>query len=91
MPEANTVALVGDFNGWDIKKMLMNKDQKGVWTAELPLKHGNYQYMFIIDRKTWLTDPNAIRYVDDGFGGQNAVIKVPHQGDSGNEDTRQYL
>ncbi len=35
--------------------------------------------MFVVDGE-WVTDPQADRYVDDGFGNRNALIEVPTNG-----------
>ena len=31
---------------------------------------------FVIDRNTWVIDPNAIDTSDDGYGGKNSVLIV---------------
>ena len=30
-PDANSVCLMGDFNGWDEKKHHMGKNENGIW------------------------------------------------------------
>ena len=47
-----------------------------VQTGFVALRPGSHKYMFIVDGERWVTDPGAERYVDDGFGMQNAVITV---------------
>jgi len=70
---AETVSVVGDFNNWDINSYkLVKQDSK--WVARLTLKPGRYQYMFVIDGKSWMPDPNAVEYVHDGFGNRNSVL-----------------
>ena len=32
--------------------------------------------MFLVDGETWITDPHAERYVEDGYGNRNAVIAI---------------
>jgi hypothetical protein len=32
--------------------------------------------MFVVDGEKWITDPQADRYVDDGFGMRNAVLSI---------------
>ena len=41
----------------------------------MELPKGRYEYMFVIDG-AWVTDPNAIGHVDDGFGNRNAVLVI---------------
>jgi hypothetical protein len=75
-PSAQSVSVAGDFSGWDETHTLDDPDGDGVWTGRVPLKPGMHQYMFVIDGADWVTDPQAERYADDGFGNRNAVISV---------------
>jgi len=75
-PEAHRVAVAGTFNKWKVDANLLTKQENGVWTISIPLKPGEYSYMFIVDGKAWVTDPNAETYSDDGFGNKNAVVRV---------------
>ncbi len=73
----SSVAVVGDFNDWNPDKhLLKDQDEDGIWTATLRLKPGRYEYMFILDGQEWVPDPEAYRYVRDGFGNKNAVIEI---------------
>jgi anti-sigma factor RsiW len=74
-PAAQRVSVAGDFNKWRTDSHVM-KRQNGMWTIDLPLKPGMYTYMFIVDGEHWITDPRAESYRDDGFGYQNAVMRV---------------
>ena len=74
-PAAQSVAVAGDFNKWRTDSHVM-KRENGMWTIELPLQPGKYSYMFIVDGAHWVTDPHAESYRDDGFGYQNAVMRV---------------
>ncbi len=76
-PGAGSVAVAGDFNAWTPQLALSDADGDGVWTGRLALKPGVHHYMFVIDGSQWTTDPNADRYVDDGFGNRNAVLVIP--------------
>jgi len=75
--KAHTVAIAGDFNGWNPQvNLLKSPDKDNIWTGTLKLQPGRYEYMFVIDGKEWVSDPNAIRYVKDGFGNKNAVLEI---------------
>jgi len=74
-PDARNVAVAGNFNKWSTNSNVMTREN-GTWTITLPLKPGVYTYMFIVDNEQWVTDPHAETYRDDGFGYQNAVLKV---------------
>lgn len=76
-PSARSVAVAGDFNSWVPELALTDPDGDGIWTGRVALKPGVHQYMFVIDGSQWLTDPEAGRYVDDGFGNRNAVLVIP--------------
>ncbi|MDA8215370.1 MAG: hypothetical protein M0Z64_08860 [Nitrospiraceae bacterium] len=75
-PKAKKVAIAGDFNKWKVNGNILKKQDNGIWTIEIPLKPGTYNYMFVVDGKVWVTDPNAELYQDDGFGFKNSVLKV---------------
>ncbi len=74
-PEAHSVAVAGDFNKWRTNADEMKKSD-GEWNIELKLKPGEYSYSFIVDGKSWVPDPGAEMYRDDGFGSRNAVLRV---------------
>jgi 1,4-alpha-glucan branching enzyme len=57
-PEAKSVRLVGDFNGWDLAATPMQRMPDGRWMASLELTHGYHQYLFLVDGQSVL-DPNA--------------------------------
>lgn len=73
---ANSVSIAGDFNGWDKKHDSMVRNKDGIFTLKLPLKEGEYAYKFVVDGKKWIVDPNAPKFDDDGFGGQNSIVIV---------------
>jgi len=75
-PGAQSVAVAGDFNGWNPDQTTMERSDGGVWTTTIQLKPGRYQYMFVIDGKQWIADPLAPEEAGDGFGSQNAVLDV---------------
>lgn len=74
---ASSVAVVGDFNAWQLDAVrLDDSDGDGVFAGTLLLPRGSYGYMFVIDGERWTTDPHATNFRDDGFGQRNAVIRV---------------
>ncbi len=75
-PEAHRVTVAGTFNKWKVDTNVLTKQENGVWTISIPLKPGEYSYMFIVDGKAWVSDPNAESYSDDGFGNKNAIVRV---------------
>jgi 1,4-alpha-glucan branching enzyme len=72
---ARTVTVAGDFNGWQPEGLpLVQRD--GVWTIDLALPPGVYEYMFVVDGQQWVTDPLARTTRDDGYGGANAILDL---------------
>ena len=74
---ASQVALVGDFNGWsDAATPLESGSVPGTWSVTVPLSPGRHLYAFLIDGKTWMTDPRAQTARDLDFGRANSVLIV---------------
>lgn len=75
--KAHTVAIAGDFNDWNPQaNILEDPEGDGIWTGILKLEPGRYEYMFVLDGEKWFPDPNALRYVKDGFGNKNAILEI---------------
>ena len=75
--EGGSVALAGEFNGWNTTADPMTKQADGSWTLTKKLDPGTYQYKFVLDGgKVWKEDPGASEFVDDTQGGKNSVIVV---------------
>jgi 1,4-alpha-glucan branching enzyme len=75
---AETVAVLGDFNQWDIQQGIELKKQKdGSFKATVELETGrNYQYRFLIDGRRWENAWNAEAYEPTPFGAYNSVVKA---------------
>ncbi len=54
---ANSVALVGDFNGWSAIAHPMKKAGGASWNVTVPLLPGSYQYAFLVDGVRIQRDP----------------------------------
>jgi hypothetical protein len=72
--DAREVSLAGDFNDWRPDHQL-RQTQPGVWSVDVALAPGVYNYVFIVDGKAWRLDPLAPR-VTDGFGGASSRLSV---------------
>jgi hypothetical protein len=74
-PQARSVQVAGDFNGWRPEATPLRRGEGGIWGARVPLTPGRrYQYVFVVDGE-WVPDP-AAPSTDDGFGGRNAVLDL---------------
>lgn len=74
-PDVRKVGIAGSFNGWDPSRTPMHLEN-GYWVADLLLPAGQYDYMFVINDSTWVTDPMAPTTRNDGFGRRNAVLEL---------------
>jgi hypothetical protein len=76
-PGARSVDVVGSFTNWRPGTIrLHDEDNDGIWRGSVVLPVGQHEYMFVVDGERWVVDPLAGRYVDDGFGRQNALLIV---------------
>ena len=74
-PDAGSVYLAGEFNGWDPTVIPLTKGDDGLWHGAVELEPGTYQYKFVVDG-TWVEDPGNPETTDDGHGGVNSIIVV---------------
>jgi 1,4-alpha-glucan branching enzyme len=72
-PDATSVELMCDFNGW--KAVPMSKGDDGVWTTKVSLSTGTHAYKFLVNGKDWVFDPDnsAKKTVD---GNENSAIEI---------------
>lgn len=71
---ASAVYLAGSFNEWKPADHKMDgPDKEGAYSTKLKLKPGTYEYKFVIDGKTFRSDPG-----NPDFAGQyaNSVLKI---------------
>jgi 1,4-alpha-glucan branching enzyme len=78
---ASAVFLAGSFNDWNESVTPMKRAESGVWSANLDLLPGRYEYKFVIDGQ-WccspelLTDANCASCVPNTFGTMNFAAEV---------------
>ena len=75
---ASTVYLSGSFNHWNPQEIPMTRRRGDLWTAELWLHPGDYEYRFLVDG-LWMDDPMAPRFVSNPYGGFNALRRIHAQ------------
>src|SRR4051812_109599 len=72
-PDATSVELMCEFNGW--KSVAMTKGEDGVWSAKVPLESGTHAYKFLVNGKDWVLDPdNPTKKSVDGI--ENSAIEI---------------
>lgn len=75
--EAESVYLVGDFNGWDEDATPMEPLKDGRFKVTVNLdKDREYQFRYLINRAEWHNDWEADNYVPNPFSGDNSVIST---------------
>lgn len=79
MPHAEQVAVAGSFNGWG-RRIALHAHGHGLWTVNIPLRAGQYSYVFVVNGHRVIPDPHAEGYRPDGFGGRNSLIIVRSSG-----------
>jgi chromosome partitioning protein len=72
-PDADAVELAGDFSGWIPIHLRKDKRNDGMWTLDVSLKPGVYEYKFVVDG-AWIADPENADTVDDTHGGRNSLV-----------------
>ena len=76
-PQAEGVAVVGDFNGWDPSAAPMQRfGVDGPWTASVLVRPGRHTYAFLVDGTTLVADPRAARAKSVDYGGDASVMMV---------------
>jgi 1,4-alpha-glucan branching enzyme len=76
-PGASSVALVGDFNQWDVNAHHLHPaGANGVWSRSVPLTRGRHEYAFVIDGTRWVADPTATTTIADELGGESSIVTV---------------
>lgn len=73
LPEADSVAVVGDFSSW--RPVNLERDKGGNWVLNLDLPPGRYEYAFVVDGVAWKPDPRADEYVKS-YNATNSVKYV---------------
>lgn len=75
--DAETVHLVGDFNGWDENATPMERLKDGRFKVTLNLEVGKeYQFRYLINKTEWNNDWEADKYVPNPFSGDNSVAVI---------------
>ena len=74
-PNSERVDLVGSFNGWELGKHGLSRDESGVWSTQIRLAPGTYEYKYVYDGQYYEPDP-AQEQVANAFGSANNLLIV---------------
>jgi len=72
---AKSVFVVGNFNDWDTTRTPLTQSADSVWTGNVMLMPGRYEYQLVVDGK-WIADPGAQQTAASEFGSANSVLIV---------------
>jgi len=73
--EAESLVLVGDFNGWDETVTPMKKAKDGTFSVKVEMETGfEQQFRYIADGNIWLNDEAADKYMVSSLGSENSVV-----------------
>ena len=75
--EADSAALLGEFNSWDEASHPMKKLKDGSFSATLSLRTGHdYRFRYLLDGEQWVNDPAPDSEVGNRFGTTDSVVTV---------------
>jgi 1,4-alpha-glucan branching enzyme len=74
-PQAQSVSLVGDFNGWNPAAHPMKQMPDKAWLLTVELKHGHHRYAFLIDG-TLTVDPRGLGITRNDKGERVSLVPV---------------
>ncbi len=74
-PQAKSVSLVGDFNGWNPAANRMKQMPDRSWLLTVELKHGHHRYAFLVDGVLTL-DPHAQGITRNDKGERVSLVPV---------------
>lgn len=73
--QANTLAVLGDFNDWDASAF-MKRRKDGTWAKTIRLAPGTYRFRYLADDGAWYNDSDADGYEPSGLGDDNCLVVV---------------
>ena len=74
-PQARSVCLVGDFNGWNPSANPMKQMPDKAWFLTMELRHGPHRYAFLVDGHLTL-DPRAQGITRNDKGERVSLVPV---------------
>lgn len=75
LPDAESVHLVGSFNGWDASAHPMRRLKDGRFMA-MPrfAQNDRHEYRYLVNGETWINDAEAEAYTPNPYGSDNCVV-----------------
>lgn len=74
---ADTIHVVGDFNGWDNGSLPLKQRHDGCWEITIVLDAGrDYQFRYLLNGTDWQNDYQADRYAPNPYSSENSVVRL---------------
>ena len=72
---AETVSVLGDFNGWSAEAHPLKLRKNGSFSATISLKGGeSYRFRYLVDGRSWSNDEQADDLAPNRFGSLDGVL-----------------
>ncbi len=73
---ADHIALVGDFNNWDVHHHLLRQTHNDMdWHISLDLEPNHtYRFRYLVNDEEWMDDDHADDYATNPFGGFDSIV-----------------
>ncbi|MGL1956330.1 MAG: isoamylase early set domain-containing protein [Colwellia sp.] len=75
--DADSVALVAEFNDWQPVSMNFNKKDRVFRTKVRLPKDKSFHFRYLINEQEWENDHQADDYISNPFGSDNSVVVTP--------------
>lgn len=72
--QAESLSVLGDFNGWDATAGLMKRRKDGIWAKTIRMAPGTYRFRYLASDGAWYNDPTADGYEPSGLGEDNCIL-----------------
>ena len=72
--ECDSVAIKGEWNGWEAEPMKRKKNGEFYITKVLPTGQ-SYEFGYLVNESDWIHDPET-EEVETPFGSKNSVLKL---------------
>ena len=70
-----TIAVVGDFNGWDPNANVFKRRSNKAYSTSVRLEPGGrYAFRYFSAEAGWINDETADGYEPSGFGSDNGIL-----------------
>jgi 1,4-alpha-glucan branching enzyme len=75
---ADSIALVGEFNGWDPHSLpLRQSHAEGDWSVIVELEaHHTYRFRYLVNGEEWMDDDHCDGYEPNIYGSSDSIVRT---------------